>query len=50
MLSKCESKSHTNFSIAAEKPFLSNIETRMTALREACTVLQWSEKELRNKL
>ena len=36
--------------IGVEKPFLSNTETKMSALREACTVLQWSEKELRNKL
>jgi hypothetical protein len=36
--------------VATEKPFLSNTEMRMCALREACTILQWSEKELRNKL
>ncbi|KAJ5038344.1 uncharacterized protein L3040_007210 [Drepanopeziza brunnea f. sp. 'multigermtubi'] len=36
--------------IGAEKPFLSSTETRMTALREACSILRWSEKELRNKL
>ena len=36
--------------IGIEQPFLSNTETKMCALREACTVLQWSEKELRNKL
>ncbi|KAG9231670.1 hypothetical protein BJ875DRAFT_110849 [Amylocarpus encephaloides] len=36
--------------IGVEQPFLSNTETKMAALREACTVLQWSEKELRNKL
>ncbi len=36
--------------IGVEKPFISTIETKMFALREACTVLQWSEKELRNRL
>lgn len=36
--------------IATEKPFLSDAEARMSVLQEACAVLKWSEKELRNKL
>ncbi|KAH7360627.1 hypothetical protein BKA65DRAFT_591655 [Rhexocercosporidium sp. MPI-PUGE-AT-0058] len=36
--------------IGVEKPFLSSTETKMSALREACTILKWSEKELRNRL
>jgi len=36
--------------IGIEKPFLSNTDTKMSALREACTILTWSEKELRNRL
>ncbi|KAG4431638.1 hypothetical protein IFR05_012880 [Cadophora sp. M221] len=36
--------------IGIEKPFLSSTETKMSALREACTILEWSEKELRNRL
>ncbi|KAM3157100.1 SET domain-containing protein [Botrytis cinerea] len=36
--------------IGIQNPFLSNTETKMLALREACTVLKWSEKELRNRL
>lgn len=33
-----------------EKPFKSIAEVRMEALKEACTVFNWKEKELRNKL
>ncbi|KAH7418307.1 hypothetical protein BKA64DRAFT_196249 [Cadophora sp. MPI-SDFR-AT-0126] len=36
--------------IGVEKPFLSSTETKMSALREACAILKWSEKELRNRL
>ncbi|KAL2074332.1 hypothetical protein VTL71DRAFT_8110 [Oculimacula yallundae] len=36
--------------IGFEKPFLSSTETKMSALREACSILKWSEKELRNRL
>ncbi|CZT08193.1 related to THI3-positive regulation factor of thiamin metabolism [Rhynchosporium agropyri] len=36
--------------IGFEKPFLSGTETKMSALREACGILNWSEKELRNRL
>ncbi|KAK0129758.1 hypothetical protein ONS96_000314 [Cadophora gregata f. sp. sojae] len=36
--------------IGAEKSFLSSTETKMSALREACAILKWSEKELRNRL
>ncbi|PVH86903.1 SET domain-containing protein [Cadophora sp. DSE1049] len=36
--------------IGVEKPFLSTTETKMSALREACAILKWSEKELRNRL
>jgi len=36
--------------IGLENPFLSDTETKMAGLSEACTILQWSEKELRNKL
>lgn len=36
--------------IRMEKPFLFNVETKMLILREACTILKWSVKELRNRL
>ncbi|KAF5872145.1 uncharacterized protein Bfra_005499 [Botrytis fragariae] len=36
--------------IGIQNPFLSNTDTKMLALREACTILKWSEKELRNRL
>jgi len=36
--------------IGVEKPFMSSTETKMSALREACAILKWSEKELRNRL
>jgi hypothetical protein len=36
--------------IGIEKPFLSDTETKMFTLREACTILKWSEKDLRNRL
>jgi hypothetical protein len=36
--------------IAAERPTLTLTESKMRALREACATLEWSEKELRNKL
>ncbi|KAI9375784.1 hypothetical protein BJX61DRAFT_493067 [Aspergillus egyptiacus] len=33
-----------------ERPALSKTEARMLALKEACTVLHWKEKDLRNRM
>ncbi|KAL4979520.1 hypothetical protein BDW66DRAFT_168598 [Aspergillus desertorum] len=33
-----------------EKPILSRTEARMIAIREACVVLNWKEKDLRNRM
>jgi hypothetical protein len=33
-----------------EKPILSRTEARMVAIREACVVLNWKEKDLRNRM
>lgn len=33
-----------------EKPILSKTEARMIAVREACVVLGWKEKDLRNRM
>ncbi|KAL4985941.1 hypothetical protein BDW68DRAFT_198348 [Aspergillus falconensis] len=33
-----------------EKPILSKTEARMIAVREACVVLNWKEKDLRNRM
>ncbi|KAL4946931.1 hypothetical protein BDW69DRAFT_190725, partial [Aspergillus filifer] len=33
-----------------EKPILSKTESRMIAIREACVVLGWKEKDLRNRM
>ncbi|KAL5002006.1 hypothetical protein BDV10DRAFT_158078 [Aspergillus recurvatus] len=33
-----------------ERPILSKTEARMIAIREACVVLNWKEKELRNRM
>ncbi|OAX80962.1 hypothetical protein ACJ72_04700 [Emergomyces africanus] len=33
-----------------ERPSKSSTEVRMDAIKEACSILQWKEKELRNKL
>ncbi|KAL4931659.1 SET domain-containing protein [Aspergillus undulatus] len=33
-----------------EKPILSKTEARMIAIREACVVLNWKEKDLRNRM
>ncbi|KAL4917038.1 hypothetical protein BDW62DRAFT_211547 [Aspergillus aurantiobrunneus] len=33
-----------------EKPILSKTEARTTAIREACAVLNWKEKDLRNRM
>ncbi|PQE06038.1 SET domain protein [Rutstroemia sp. NJR-2017a BBW] len=37
-------------SIGQANPHLPAVEIRMTALREACSVLQWKEKDLRNRM
>ncbi|RHZ55386.1 hypothetical protein CDV55_103869 [Aspergillus turcosus] len=36
--------------IRLENPHLSGTEARMTALKEACAVLNWKEKDLRNRM
>jgi hypothetical protein len=36
--------------IRLENPHLSSTEARMTALKEACAVLNWKEKDLRNRM
>ena len=36
--------------IRLENPHYSSTEVRMTALREACAVLKWKEKDLRNRM
>lgn len=33
-----------------EKPILSKTEARMVAIREACVILNWKEKDLRNRM
>ena len=36
--------------IRLENPNYSTTEARMTALKEACAVLNWKEKDLRNRM
>ena len=36
--------------IRLENPHYSSTEVRMAALKEACAVLKWKEKDLRNRM